>query len=75
MWMQQLANLFGKPVILQEEGGSFTGILAMILAALNKYDDIGESIRHIHPKKEILFPSDGQQIREQYDIYKNLLRT
>ena len=75
MWMQQLANLFGKPVILQEEEGSFTGILAMILAALNKYDDIGESIRHIHPKKEMLFPSDGQQIREQYDIYKNLLRT
>ena len=75
MWMQQLANLFGKPVILQEDGGSFTGILAMILAALNKYDDIGKSIRHIHPKKEMLFPSDGQRIREQYDIYRNLLRT
>lgn len=71
-YMQRIANLFGLPVLILENGEAFAGLAALVLVYEKKASRLYEAISQLSLKQEIFLPENDISLKQEWEIYKNL---
>lgn len=71
-FMQRIANLFGLPVLILENGEAFAGLVALVLVYEKKASRLYEAISQLSLKQEIFLPENDISLKQEWEIYKNL---
>ncbi|MEJ2750350.1 MAG: FGGY-family carbohydrate kinase, partial [Anaerolineae bacterium] len=81
VWCQIKADVYGRPFVVAQradggEGGHSLGLFALTAYAIGLYDDIGECVNSLLPKRRIYEPSPQNHAlyQELFQVYRSISR-
>jgi xylulokinase len=81
VWCQIKADIYGQPFVVAQrpdggEGGHGLGLFSLAATAAGLYDDIGDCVDSLLPKRKVYEPSpDNYSLyQELFQVYRNISR-